>query len=169
MPDIEIRELDGDMVPVLQDAFCVPGWNKPREQYGRYLEQHESGEIVCFVAWVGDELAGYVKVVWEPSYEALAAEGIPEIQDLNVLERFRRRGVATQLLDRAEEVVSKRSDVVGIGVGLHPGYNAAQRLYVLRGYVPDGRGVTYEGRYVQEGEQVPFDDNLSLNFTKELR
>jgi hypothetical protein len=33
-------------------------------------------------------------------------------------------------LDRAEAEAARRSGVVGIGVGLHPGYNAAQRLYV---------------------------------------
>ncbi len=65
---------------------------------------------------------------------------IPEIQDLNVLPPFRRKGIATMLLDRAEAEVACRSDVVGIGVGLHPGYNDAQRLYVKRGYIPDGLG-----------------------------
>jgi hypothetical protein len=39
--------------------------------------------------------------------------------------------------------VARRSGVVGIGVGLHPSYNAAQRLYVKRGYIPDARGITY--------------------------
>lgn len=47
-------------------------------------------------------------------------------------------------------------------------YNAAQRLYARRGYVPDGLGVTYEGRYVDEGQQVPMDDALVLHFTKDL-
>jgi hypothetical protein len=58
--------------------------------------------------------------------------------------------------------------VVAIAVGLHPGYNAAQVLYVKRGYVPDGLGVTYGDRFVQEGESLPFDDSLVLHFTKRL-
>ena len=72
------------------------------------------------------------------------------------------------LLDDAERTVARKSGDVGIGVGLHPGYNAAQRLYIKRGYIPDGRGVTYENRYVREGEQVVLDDNLVLHFTKKL-
>jgi GNAT superfamily N-acetyltransferase len=152
----------------MADVFAVPGWNKPREQYSRYLEQHEAGEILCLVARVGTKVAGYLKIVWVPGYEPLRKAGIPEIQDLNVLDEFRRQGVATRLLNRAEREVAKRSAVVGIGVGLHPGYNAAQRLYVLRGYVPDGLGVTYKDEYVTEGQTVTFDDDLVLHFTKNL-
>jgi hypothetical protein len=62
--------------------------------------------------------------------------------------------------------VARHSSVVGIGVGLHPGYNVAQQLYVGRGYVPDGRGVSYRDRYILEGEHVVLDDELLLHFTK---
>jgi hypothetical protein len=58
--------------------------------------------------------------------------------------------------------------VVGIGVGLHPGYNVAQRLYVKRGYIPDGRGITYHNRYVEEGMKVVLDDDLVLHLTKTI-
>jgi len=61
-----------------------------------------------------------------------------------------------------------RAGHVAIGGGLHPGYNAPQRLYVLRGYVPDGLGVTYDDRYVEEGEAVRFDDLLVLHLIKRL-
>lgn len=42
-------------------------------------------------------------------------------------------------------------------------------MYVWRGYVPDGRGVTYRNEFVAEGEQLPFDDDLVLHLTKRLR
>lgn len=104
----------------------------------------------------------------ESRFPRVGWTGIPEILDLNVLPEFRRRGIASRLLDHAEEAAKERSRVVGIGVGLHPGYNAAQRLYVKRGYVPDGLGVTYGDRYVEMGELVRFDDELILHFRKEL-
>ncbi len=44
-----------------------------------------------------------------------------------------------------EALAAETSDTVCLGVGLHSGYGAAQRMYVLRGYVPDGSGVWYEG------------------------
>ena len=107
-------------------------------------------------------------VNWAPPYAGLSEQNIPEVQDLNVIPPFRRRGIATQLLDRAEKEVALRSTVVAIAVGLHPGYNAAQRLYVKRGYIPDGRGVTYRGRYVEEGMPVVMDDDLLLHLTRRI-
>ena len=47
-------------------------------------------------------------------------------------------------------------------------YGAAQRLYVQRGYVPDGRGVTYGYRTLCPGEETRIDDDLALWFTREL-
>jgi len=54
-------------------------------------------------------------------------------------------------------------------VGLHPGYNDAQRLYIKRGYIPDGRGVTYNNRYLREGETTILDDELLLHLTRPVR
>jgi GNAT superfamily N-acetyltransferase len=168
MGDLKIASLDSVSANALADFFATPSWNKSREQYATYLRQHDQGEILCLVAHVGGRVAGYVKIVWRPDYPPLRDEGIPEIQDLNVLEEFRRQGVTSRLLDVAETEVAKRTSRVGIGVGLHPGYNAAQRLYVLRGYVPDGLGVTYKDEFVREGQKVTFDDDLVLHFIKDL-
>lgn len=161
---LEIRSLTAEDAPVISAAFV----NKPVEQYVRYVDEQSNGARDCWVATVEGRFGGYVTLVWNPSYPGLAGRGIPEIQDLNVLPEFRRRGIASCLLDRAEALAAKRSSAIAIGVGLHPGYNAAQRLYVLRGYVPDGLGVTHNDRYVEEGETVPFDDELVLHFEKTL-
>jgi GNAT superfamily N-acetyltransferase len=109
-----------------------------------------------------------VTVNWQPTYAGFADLNIPEIQDLNVLMAYRRKGVAGHLLDRAEAEVARLSGVVEIGVGLHPGYNAAQRLYVKRGYIPDARGITYRNRFVEEGASVVVDDDLVMHFTKQF-
>jgi hypothetical protein len=58
--------------------------------------------------------------------------------------------------------------VVGIGVGMDADYGSAQRMYVKRGYIPDGRGLFSHGHWVRYGEQVIVDDDLILCFTKEL-
>lgn len=163
---VEIRPLSSDDARAISQAFAAIGWNKPAEQYVRYTEEQGAGSRECWVATVDSQFAGYVTLKWEPDYPGLAGRGIPEIQDLNVLPDFRRRGIATRLLDRAEGAAAGRSRVVGIGVGLHPGYRAAQVLYAKRGYIPDGLGVTYGERYVEEGEQVRMDDSLILHFTK---
>ena len=166
---IQIRSLQGGDPPIISAAFESIGWVKPIPQYERYWAEQMAGTRVCLVATMGGEFAGYVTINWVSSYPGFAEPQIPEIQDLNVLPGFRRQGVASRLLDSAETEVAHRSDIVGIGVGLHPGYNPAQRLYAKRGYIPDGRGVTYMDRFVQEGTQVVLDDDLVLHLTKHLR
>jgi GNAT superfamily N-acetyltransferase len=165
---LAIRELQAEDPSIISNAFALIDWTKPSTQYDEYFSQQTRDERVVRVATVSNEFAGYVTVVFASSYPAFRETGIPEIQDLNVLPSYRGRGIASRLLDEAEQLISKRSPIAGIGVGLHPGYNAAQRLYVKRGYVPDGKGVTYCGRYVQEGESVQFDDELVLWMSKQI-
>jgi GNAT superfamily N-acetyltransferase len=100
--------------------------------------------------------------------EQTRATGIPEIQDFNVLPRFRRQGIGTRLIDEVERKVSERSGVAGIGVGMSPDYGAAQRLYALRGYVPDGKGLTSNGSPVKPGDEITVNDGLVLYLTKTL-
>ena len=53
-------------------------------------------------------------------------------------------------------------------MGLYESYGAAQRLYAMRGYLPDGRGVTYRNEVVEPGSEVRLDDDLLLHLTKRL-
>lgn len=167
--ELRLRPLLERDAPVISRAFAGIGWNKPVQQYVDYLADQQRGIRQCWVALLEDEFSGYLTLHFAPLYPGIAGKGIPEIQDLNVLPQYRRRGIASRLLARAEERAAARSGKVAIGVGLHPGYNAAQRLYVLRGYVPDGLGVTYNDRYIEEGELVRADNELVLHFLKDLR
>lgn len=160
---VSIRQLQEDDAENISGAFAEIGWRKPVEQYQKYYTRQELGDVIVLVAEWDEVFAGYLKICWNPEYAPF-----PEIQDLNVLPKFRRRGIATALMDKAEALISEQSDAVGIGVGLHPGYNAAQRMYVLRGYVPDGKGVTWQGKYIKEGQDLIADDDLVLHFIKAL-
>ena len=112
--DIQIRALNQHDPPIIEAAFAKMGWTKPASKYRRYLEEEAGGTRTCLVATWNGQFAGYVTVNWQPPYPGLAGRNIPEIQDLNVLAEFRRKGIATRLLDHAEELVARRSSVVGI-------------------------------------------------------
>jgi GNAT superfamily N-acetyltransferase len=165
---LRIRRMSGADPSAIAVAFASIGWSrsKPMSRFEEYLREQNEGHREVLVAVVGSDFAGYVTVNWESRYPPFAAGGVPEVQDLNVLPVFRARGIGTQLVDEAEQIAAKRSLVVGIGVGLHPGYNVAQRMYVKRGYVPDGRGVTFRDVFVQEGQSVVMDDDLVLHLVK---
>ncbi len=126
-------------------------------------------DLLVLVARTGEYLHGYLKVVWQSSYAPFREQAIPEIQDLNVVPNSRRKGIGTRLMDRAEQIISGHSSVAGIGFGLHSGYAGAQRMYVLRGYVPDAMPATYHDEVTREGQEVKLDDALVLHLTKKLK
>jgi GNAT superfamily N-acetyltransferase len=166
---LQVRPLHDNDPVMMTAALQRIGWKKTETQYRRYLEDQAAERRVCRVAFVDERFAGYVTLNWQPTYPPFADAGIPEIQDLNVLPEFQRQGIATRLLDEIEALAAERTSVVGIGVGLHPGYNAAQRLYGERGYIPDGHGITYRDRFLEESAQIVLDDDLVLHLTKQLR
>ncbi len=163
-----IRQLEIQDTPEIATAFEQLGWNKPASQYERYLLEQELGTRNVYVAFVEARFAGYLTICWSSSYEPFQSDGIPEIVDFNVLPEFRRQGVGTQLMDTAEHVISVFSPYAGIGVGMTPDYGAAQRLYALRGYVPDGRGLHYRGRPIKYGEGITVNDDLVFYLMKKL-
>ena len=166
---ITIRNLADGYPQMMARALSATGWkSKSPELFERYLREQDEGTRMGLVAFVSGEFAGYITINWKPTYAPLAAKWGAELQDLNVLPEFRRRGIASRLIDEAEDIVAEKCDVIGIAVGLHPGYNAAQRLYVLRGYVPDGNGVTVDDEFVSEGQAVVMDDRLVLHMEKQL-
>ena len=73
------------------------------------------------------------------------------------------------MLDAAEKVASELCDTVSLGVGLHHGYGSAQRLYIKRGYIPDGSGVWYKNKQLEQYTACCNDDDLVLYLSKKLR
>ena len=156
----------------MSEAFSQIGWNKSVSLFEEYLKEAEKAERLVWIGSVDDQFAGYVTLKWSSSYSSFKEQNIPEIMDLNVLPSFRKIGIGSLLLDTAEKEAGTRSEVVGIGVGLYAGedggYGAAQRLYVKRGYIPDGKGVTYNYQPTIPGNSYPLDDDLVLWFTRRL-
>jgi hypothetical protein len=71
-------------------------------------------------------------------------------------------------MDAAEAAAATRSDTVGLGVGLYADYGPAHRMYLSRGYLPDGRGIAYQSESVPPGTAITVDDDLTLMMTRRL-
>jgi GNAT superfamily N-acetyltransferase len=165
---LRIRPIGPEDAGELSAAFRAIGWSKPRERFDRYADEAKAGTRWVRVAeWEGS-LAGYVTLLWESDDPVLRNEGIPEVKDLNVLPRFRCNGIGNALLDEVEAEARTRGHVLGLRVGLHSGYGAAQRLYVKRGYLPDGSGVWENGAPVEEGAKTQIGDDVTLRMIKRM-
>jgi GNAT superfamily N-acetyltransferase len=135
----------------------------------RYLADHAEPDGASLIATAGSDVLGYVAIVWESDYARFRSRGIPLVHQIAVAGPFRRRGVATLLVDAAEQLARHRGiSTLGITVGLFDEYGPAQRLYGQRGYIPDGRGACQGQRPLRKGMQVTMDDDLIIWLTKDL-
>jgi GNAT superfamily N-acetyltransferase len=166
---ITIKLLEQKDIPLITAKPSFLTFNAPAAYFEKLLAEQKRGEIEFLVARYDGIIAGFVYVHWRADYPPFAEKGIPDIKDLRVLPEFRRHGIATALLNEAEKRIFERSSVAGIGVGLYADYGPAQRMYALRGYVPDGRGITYKEQSVKPGRDVFVDDDLLLYLTKERK
>lgn len=144
------------------------GRMRSREYWEQCLHEINDNKRVTVIAKIADTIVGYVHLLMKSEYPYFAEHNIPEINDMGVLPDYRRRGIASLMMDKLENTARQHGSRVGIGVGLYRDYGNAQRIYCKRGYVLDGRGIQYANRDVEPGSMVRVDDDLLLYLVKEL-
>ncbi len=167
--DILIRDMIEDDAVKICNVEIEQGHHRTVEQFSKRLEDKDEGKAIPLVAEYSGDIAGYINVYLNSSEGAFANKGFCEIVDFGVFIKFRKHGVGSKLMDVAEEIASKYSDTVYLGVGLHSGYGSAQRMYVKRGYIPDGSGVWYGENICTPYERYCNDDDLLLFLSKKLK
>lgn len=166
--NVTVRPMEAEDCAALFRGFAEQGWDKPLSLFERYWEEQGQGRRkVLIAAWRG-EPAGYATLLPQASAGPFAGKGWPEVCDFNVLEKYQRRGVGNKILQAAEDLAAQSGDRICLGVGLHAGYGAAQRLYGKRGYVPDGSGVWYRDRLQEPYGPCAADDDLVLYLSKKV-
>ena len=163
-----IRNMIKSDIESLSHGFMNQGWPGREEILARYFLEQESGEREVLVAEIDGAVAGYVTILPSAKH-GLFASICPELSDFNVFEPFRNKGIGNRLLEKAEQGVKRFSGKVCLGVGLHLGYGPAQRLYIKRGYIPDGTGVWYRNKPLKMGASCQNDNDLVLYLSKALQ
>lgn len=138
-----IRKMQESDIQDLSRGFISQGWPGREEILTRYFKEQESGEREVLIADLTGVVAGYITILPDAKQGPFAGMA-PELSDFNVFEAFQNQGIGNLLIEEAEKRVKLFSDKVTLGVGLHSGYGVAQRLYIKRGYIPDGTGVWYQ-------------------------
>ncbi|SFL74895.1 Ribosomal protein S18 acetylase RimI [Paenibacillus sp. 1_12] len=165
---IEVRLMTKEDVELVYRIFTEHNINKPLEYILKCWEQNLTGERITLLAFYSGQFAGSLHLLATSDYPYFEENGIPEINDFNVIPPSRKLGIGHALMEAVENIALNKYAIVGIGVGMYQSYGSAQRLYARRGYMPDGRGLMYKQQPVIPGTQVCADDDLNLYFTKAL-
>ncbi len=167
---LTVRDMESADARIFTDELTAQGWHPEISGYTARLKDRAEGKCAALTAVYEGHPAGYVYVYLQAEEGPFKGKGWPIIVDFNVLKKYQRRGIGNRLMDAAEQIAGRYADTVCLGVGLCESYGAAQRIYVKRGYIPDGSGVWYQGRQCVQYETVcTVDDDLILFFSKALR
>jgi GNAT superfamily N-acetyltransferase len=168
--NINIRTASFEDIKKLQVLIRDMKLAKDADYFDMQYERQLEGSRLLLIAEADGHDAAFCILNWQPKYAFFKKQGIPEIQDLNVLKDLRRRGIARSLIRHCENLAREKGCAwMGIGVGLSAGFGPAQNLYICEGYVPDGNGASYDRQLVANGEFRPVDDNLCLMMLKNLK
>lgn len=167
--EIQIRDMVPEDAQTITDEEVAQGWDQSVEKYETRLKDQAEGRALSLVAEYKGCVAGYINVYPDSKWGAFAGQGYPEIVDFGVLEKYRKHGIGSKLMDVAEEIAADYADTVYLGVGLHAGYGSAQRMYAKRGYIPDGSGVWYGDKVCPQGAGCVNNDELNLYLSKKIR
>lgn len=163
---IQARQANESDIGVLND---LRGHYHGRKEQGYWQHCLSDDWREIFIVTMDGADVGYGMLNWKPRYFLFKNLGIPEIQDLYVIETARQQGVASFMIAYCENHASKKKcEYIGIGVGLHKAFGPAQRLYVKMGYMPDGYGIVYDREPVNKDDRLPVDDDLNLMMIKQL-
>ena len=167
--ELVIRDLEEADAQVFTDEERAQGWNADLSKYLMRLRDQAEQKCISLTAVYKGHPAGYINVYLTDQGGAFSGKGWPEIVDFGVLEKDQRKGIGSKLMDVAEQIAGQYADTVWLGVGLHNGYGSAQRMYVKRGYIPDGTGVWYREKPCTPYDTIyTNDDDLVLYMSKKL-
>lgn len=164
--ELQIRKIIESDIDDLYNGYKEQGWNTSRDLFVRFLEEQKSGQREVFVAVCDGRAVGYTTLLPNDEHGPFANKSIPTLSSFDVLESYQGRGIGTALIEEAEKSAMLKSDCICLGVGLHRGYGPAQRIYVKRGYVPDGSGIWYNNKRLGQNEPCINNDDLVLYMIK---
>lgn len=167
MSNVQIRKMTYDDIPLICKAD-----NDESESNIEYLKNNldnqDNNKCSALLALYNNQIAGYVFLYYECKWGGLKNQGLPSVVDLIVFEAYRRKGIATALMDFAEREARSINSKIYLDVCLNSEYGPAQCFYIRRGYVPDGAGVYYEQEVISINSPCFNDDELTLCLVKKL-
>ncbi len=163
--NFNVRPMKDKDIEKIVERYSFP-WSTPEKTKALwdtyYREQMNNVRTVAIIE-ENSEILGYGSLLKKPENPFFEEKNIPEINNIWIDEKHRRKGLGTTLIKWLEELAYQEGyKNIGIGVGLYNDYGPAQQLYFKLGYIPDGKGITYKGHPAIAGQSYPLDDDLIL-------
>ena len=150
MTPVSPRPIAADELAVIDAAY--PEFES--RHLHRFRHQQE-GLGTYLIAWEGDVPVGWV-YVRSTRQASPRARGGAEVIDLQVAERYRRRGHGRALLDAAEQTaLADGCTTIGLSVTVdNPHNDLARAMYLRSGYAESGEGPYDDGYHYHDAEGV---------------
>ena len=135
MDGLEVRPIVESDMDLLRASFDE---GTPEQPEGGLAKQRDgTGDFL--IAFLQGEPAGYLALSWDADPHApVAWQGnVANLSDFVVLERFRSRGIGTEML-RVAEATALRQGFRWLALGVGIENDGARRLYERLGYVDAG-------------------------------
>lgn len=166
--NVIVRDMIESDPKIIYEEELAQGWHPSFEGYRKRYEEMDCDVMMALVVEYQGNVAGYINLIWNPTEGAFTGMDIPEVFDFGVFEKYRRHGIGTIMMDVAESLAKTKSDKICLGVGVANSYGSAQRMYIKRGYIPDGTGVWYQNQICPQYTPCNNDDDLILYLLKKL-
>ncbi|MCP9801889.1 GNAT family N-acetyltransferase [Synechococcus sp. RedBA-s] len=139
MKQIEVRQAvfsDLQLLSPLLDAYRVfYGARRDVDAARQFLlERFNHGESVLFIAMIEETVAGFCQLY--PSFSSVSLARTFILNDLYVVESYRKQGIATMLLHAAAEF-AKEVGAIRLTLSTAINNQAAQDLYGQAGWIRD--------------------------------
>ena len=146
----EVRPITEPEVAVLDAAYP-----ECESRHQLRLRQQLAGEGTYFVAWSGDEPAGWVFLV-NPEHASDRALGGAQLSDLQVAARYRGAGLGRALLNASEQAARDAGwNTICLSVTVsNPDNELARSIYHRRGYRDSGQGEFPDGYHYHDAAGV---------------
>jgi GNAT superfamily N-acetyltransferase len=150
--DIKVVEREGISEAI--DEAVTTFFSGDRAALESHFEGHAEGDSSTLFGYKAGELVGILTIRWRPRTPFLREQNIPLIQNIEIKWERRGQGLGYELMEHAERFASTRTNRIAICVSISKAYGPAQRLYVKRGFIPDGQGVCQVSEPAERGGLV---------------
>jgi len=119
------------------------------EFHENHLREQETGKSAWLIAWIGKKPVGHIQLRFDGCKEKKVRDNLrncSHIESLGVKEEYRRKGIATKLINFAEDL-SRKKRYTRIGLSVERDNDFLKKLYERRGYKDWGKGTIIEKWY----------------------